>query len=110
MKHSAPFRLNRNGLLLALVSAAFAGEAGAAAGRVEFAVGGASVVGTNGLARPLAKGAELDTGDTVRTTDGRVQLRMTDGGYISLQPNKSASRTTSSMARPTAPRARSIPW
>ena len=87
MKHSAPFRLNRNSLLLALVSAAFAGEAGAAAGRVEFAVGGASVVGTNGLARPLAKGAELDTGDTVRTTDGRVQLRMTDGGYISLQPN-----------------------
>ncbi len=87
MKHSAPFRLNRNGLLLALVSAAFAGEAGAAAGRVDFTVGSASVVGTDGLARPLAKGTELDTGDTVRTTDGRVQLRMTDGGYISLQPN-----------------------
>ena len=83
----APFRLNRSGLLLVLISAAFAGQAGAAAGRVDFAVGNATVVGTDGRSRPVARGTELDTGDTVRTTDGRVQVRMTDGSFISLQPN-----------------------
>ena len=87
MAHSAAFRLNRSGLLLALISAAFAGQAGAAAGRVDFAVGNATVVGTDGRSRPVARGTELDTGDTVRTAGGRVQVRMTDGAFISLQPN-----------------------
>lgn len=87
MARSATFRLNRSGLLLALISAAFAGQAGAAAGRVEFTAGDATVVGTDGRSRPVVRGTELDTGDTVRTTDGRVQLRMTDGAFISLQPN-----------------------
>lgn len=87
MAHSVPFRLNRSGLLLALVSATFAGQAGAAAGRVEFAIGGATVVGTDGRARPVSRGSELDSGDTVRTNEGRVQVRMTDGAFVSLQPN-----------------------
>ena len=87
MARSATFRQNRSGLLLALISAAFAGQAGAAAGRVDFAVGNATVVGTDGRSRPVARGTELDTGDTVRTADGRVQVRMTDGAFISLQPN-----------------------
>lgn len=87
MARCAPFRLNRSGLLLVLISAAFAGQAGAAAGRVDFAVGNATVVGTDGRSRPVARGTELDTGDTVRTADGRVQVRMTDGAFISLQPN-----------------------
>jgi FecR-like protein len=87
MERTAPFRLNRSGLVLALISAAFAGQAGAAAGRVEFAVGGATVVGADGRARPVARGAELDSGDTVRTNEGRVQVRMTDGAFVSLQPN-----------------------
>jgi hypothetical protein len=87
MASSAPFRLNRSGLLFVLISAAFAGQAGAAAGRVDFAVGNATVVGTDGRSRPVARGTELDSGDTVRTAEGRVQLRMTDGSFISLQPN-----------------------
>lgn len=82
-----PFHLNRSGVLLALISAAFAGQAGAAAGRVDFTVGGATVSGTDGKERPLAKGAELDSGDTVRTNNGRAQIRFTDGAYVSLQPN-----------------------
>jgi hypothetical protein len=45
------------------------------------------VVGTDGRTRPAARGTELDTGDTVQTNNGRVQVRMTDGAYISLQPN-----------------------
>jgi len=87
MKPATPFRLNRSAVLVALVSAVFAIEAGAAAGRVEFAFGDASVTGADGRTRPAARGSELDTGDVVRTTDGRVQIRMTDGAYISLQPN-----------------------
>jgi len=87
MPSSTPFRLNRTGLLLALISTAFAGQAQAAAGRVEFAIGPATVVGVDGRSRPAARGTELDSGDVVRTNDGRVQMRMTDGAFISLQPN-----------------------
>jgi hypothetical protein len=79
--------LSRSGVLLALISAGFAGEAGAAAARVDFAVGSATVQGSDGRERPLVKGIELDKGDTVRTNDGRTQLRFTDGSYVSLQPN-----------------------
>ena len=88
MANSVPFRLNRNGLLLALVSAAFAGGAGAAGGRVDFATEGATISGTDGRPRPLTRGTELATGDTVRTdTGGRAQIRFPDGAYVSLQPN-----------------------
>src|ERR1700674_1742565 len=88
MPNHVPFRLNRSGFLLALVSAAFAGQAGAAAGRVDFTIGRTTVSGPDGQQRPLAKGAELDKGDTVRTAeDGRAQIRFTDGAYVSLQPN-----------------------
>lgn len=87
MPRATPFRLNRTGLLLALISTAFAGQAQAAAGRVEFAIGPATVVGADGRTRPAGRGTELDNGDVVRTNDGRVQMRMTDGAFISLQPN-----------------------
>ena len=86
MGDSAPFRLNRSGVLLALVSAAFAGQAAAAAGRAEFTIGGVTVA-RSGVERPLARGTELDNGDTVRTNNGRAQIRFTDGAYVSLQPN-----------------------
>jgi hypothetical protein len=88
MPRPLPFRLNRSGVLLALISAGFAGEAAAAAGRVDFTTGGVTVAGRNGQQRPLARGAELDSGDTIRTgADGRAQIRFTDGSYVSLQPN-----------------------
>jgi hypothetical protein len=74
--------------MLALVSAAFAGQATAAAGRVDFATVGATVSGADGRQRPLARGTELDKGDTIRTDSaGRAQIRFTDGAYVSLQPN-----------------------
>src|SRR6478736_632866 len=88
MPGSAPFRLNRSGMLLALISAGFASQAGAAAARVDFTTTGVTVSGRDGQTRPLARGAELDSGDTVRTSpEGRAQLRFTDGSYVSLQPN-----------------------
>jgi hypothetical protein len=89
MPNHSSFRLNRSGMLLALISAAFAGEAAAATGgRVDFATPGATVAGTDGQQRPLAKGTEIGTGDTVRTdAAARAQIRFTDGSYVSLQPN-----------------------
>lgn len=77
----------RAAALFALL-AAFAADAGAAAARVDFAVGRVTVAGADGRERALAKGAEVDSGDTVRTdASGRAQLRFTDGAYVSLQPN-----------------------
>jgi hypothetical protein len=58
----------------------------APAARVEFAVGNPEIASAGGAARPLAKGATVEAGDTVFTNDGRVQLRFTDGAYVSLQP------------------------
>ena len=82
-----PFCLSRSGVLLAVISAAFASQANAAAGRVDFATSGVTVSGTDGRDRPLVKGADLDSGDTVKTNGGRAQIRFTDGAYVSLQPN-----------------------
>lgn len=72
-------------ILLVVLGAGFAGGASAAAGRAEFVVGGVTVA-RDGQARPLARGAELDTGDVVRTNEGRAQIRFADGAYVSLQP------------------------
>ncbi|HKI63874.1 MAG TPA: FecR family protein, partial [Burkholderiales bacterium] len=87
MNSTAPFRMNRSALMLALVSAAFAGNAGASAGRIDFSIGGVVATRPDGQQRPLAKGAELQNGDTIRTNDGRAQIRFPDGAYVSLQPN-----------------------
>jgi len=84
------FRLSRQGLMLALISAAFAGDDALAqtAARVDFAVGSVTAVGQDGRMRALGKGAEVMTGDRVETAAaGRAQLRFTDGAYVSLQPN-----------------------
>ena len=86
MPVAAPFRLNRSGLMLAIISAAFASQTQAASGRAEFTIGGVTVA-RGGVERPLARGTELDNGDVVRTNDGRAQIRFTDGSYVSLQPN-----------------------
>jgi hypothetical protein len=87
MNGKAPFRMNRSALALALISAAFAGNAGASAGRIDFSIGGVVATRPDGQERPLAKGSELQSGDTIRTNDGRAQIRFPDGAYVSLQPN-----------------------
>jgi len=63
-----------------------AGEVLAAAARVDFVYGNVTVAGLDGREQPLLRGSELDNGDTVRTWEGRAQLRFTDGAYVSLQP------------------------
>jgi len=79
--------LKKSTVLVAAVSAAFAGDAGAAAGWVDFAAG-ATIADAQGRQRALVKGDNIDRGDTVRTGEGgRAQIRFTDGAYVSLQPN-----------------------
>jgi len=82
------FRLSRRGIMLAMISAAFAGPALAnTAAQVDFAIGSVTATGKDGRARALAKGGEVLAGDRVVTRNGRAQLRFTDGAYVSLQPN-----------------------
>jgi len=81
------FTLKRQAIIALAVATAFPAASFAAAGRVEFAIGGARAISKEGAARTLAKGADINSGDTIKTTDGRVQVRFTDGGYMSLQPN-----------------------
>jgi len=63
-----------------------AGDGLAAAARADFVYGNVTVAGLDGREQALVRGAELNNGDTVRTADGRAQLRFTDGAYVSLQP------------------------
>ena len=59
----------------------------AAAATVEFVWGMAYAVSISGEKRELEKGSGIDVGDTVVSEAARVQLRFTDGGFVSLAPN-----------------------
>jgi FecR-like protein len=81
-------KLSSRGALMAVISAALANPALANTGRVDFTTGNVNVTHGNGRVQPLAKGAELASGDKVVTgVDGRAQVRFSDGAYVSLQPN-----------------------
>jgi hypothetical protein len=83
------FKLTRQALLLATVSAAFPVTGYCvAAGRADFVIGNVEAVAADGSRRPLAKGSEINSGEAISTAAGaRAQVRFTDGGYVSLQPN-----------------------
>jgi FecR protein len=59
----------------------------AAAAKVEFVWGMAYAVSISGEKRELEKGSRIDVGDTVVSKTARVQLRFTDGGFVSLAPH-----------------------
>jgi hypothetical protein len=81
------FKLGGRGILMLAIAGAYPQAAHSApAARVEFAIGNPTALGPSGTVRALAKGAEIASGDTVDTKDGRVQLRFVDGAYVSLQP------------------------
>ena len=78
--------------VITLVAAAgMPGLAGAdTAGTVDFAAGNVMLVYDNGDRETLSKGMSVSAGDTIRTGyRGLAQIRMTDGGYISVQKNSS---------------------
>lgn len=83
-----PVAKQRNLILFAAVTACFpmTGYAVGAA-RIDFAIGNVSAINGAGVQRPLSKGAEVFSGETVSTgPDGRAQIRFSDGAMISLQP------------------------
>lgn len=71
----------------ALLVAMPLGLAHADAGKVLFVYGKAFVVSPDGKRSALEKGVAVDSGDRIVTTaNGRVQLRMEDGGLLALRP------------------------
>jgi len=89
MRTRQPFYLNKAGMLATLIAAAFTPYAFALtpAGKIDFAFGTATATGADGVIRPLKKGTEVYSGDAITTTDGRIQIRFSDGAYLALQPN-----------------------
>ncbi len=82
------FKLTRQAMLLATISAAFPVTAYCAAGHVDFAIGNVESIAADGRRHPLNKGADINAGETISTATGaRAQVRFADGGFISLQPN-----------------------
>lgn len=58
-----------------------------AAGKVVFAQGQPTAISTAGAERGLSRGNEIFSGDRLVTTNGRLQISMVDGAFISVQPN-----------------------
>ncbi len=85
MQHQ--FQLKNTVLLMAL-AAAYPLQAHALAGVAQFTAGEVNLRQTDGRVTALAKGGNIDSGNAIVTGgNGRAQVRFTDGGLISLQPN-----------------------
>jgi hypothetical protein len=77
-----------NAVLLATLAAACPLQAHALAGVAQFTAGEVNVRQTDGRTLALAKGGNIDSGQAIVTGgNGRAQVKFTDGGLISLQPN-----------------------
>jgi hypothetical protein len=62
--------------------------AAGSAGVAQFIAGDVNVLRASGKTEPLAKGKPLESGESILTGNaGRAQVRFSDGGLISLQPN-----------------------
>ncbi|MCC6824003.1 MAG: FecR domain-containing protein [Verrucomicrobia subdivision 3 bacterium] len=70
--------------VLGLLAPSMALAQGAA--RADFVSGPVMTVAADGTQRPLPKGGEVRSGETIVTGEGRAQLNFTDGAVVSLQP------------------------
>lgn len=87
MQGTTPLRTSPR-LLAFMVTALFSGVSLAdAAGRVSFATGPVMAVGLDGVQRVLTRGDIVNSGERLETGRGRLQIRFTDGSFLSLQPN-----------------------
>jgi hypothetical protein len=89
MKTTRKFPLKRAALSMVIASA-FPVQAMAAgsAGVAQFIAGDVNVQRANGKTEALAKGKPLESGESILTGNaGRAQVRFSDGGLVSLQPN-----------------------
>jgi hypothetical protein len=76
--------------LSVVIAAAFPTPSFAAgsAGVAQFIAGEVSVLHPNGKTEALSKGKPLESGESILTGNGgRAQVRFSDGGLVSLQPN-----------------------
>jgi hypothetical protein len=81
------FRLKNTVLLMAL-AAAYPLQAHALAGVAQFTAGEVNLRQADGRVTALAKGGDINSGNAIVTgSNGRAQVKFTDGGLISLQPN-----------------------
>lgn len=70
------------------ISALLAGQALAeVAGKVSFVSGQVNAIALDGGERLLTRGAVVNSGERLETGKGRLQIRFTDGSFLSLQPN-----------------------
>jgi hypothetical protein len=84
MRHH--LKLKQTALIAALASI-YPLQVLANAGVTQFAVGDVSIQRA-ASSSPLASGSRIESGDLITTGNtGRTQLRFTDGGMVSLQPN-----------------------
>ena len=83
------FKFKHSLLALALAAAyPVQALAAAAAGIAQFISGEVNVRRFDGQTDPLVKGKDIESGQAIVTgPNGRAQVRFTDGGLVSLQPN-----------------------
>ncbi len=84
--------------LIAALASIYPLQVFANAGVTQFSIGDVSVQ-RSAASTPLANGSRIDSGDLITTgSSGRTQLRFTDGGMVSLQPNSQFKITSYSDA------------
>ncbi|MDI1301652.1 MAG: FecR family protein [bacterium] len=79
--------LNGKGLLAASIAMLSTSALAETAGRVSFVSGAVTASLPDGSSRQLQKGDVINGGDRISTRAGRLQIRFSDGGFVSLQPN-----------------------
>ncbi|CAK0744540.1 exported hypothetical protein [Gammaproteobacteria bacterium] len=80
------FRLAFQTLMLILALGTSAACLADAAARVEFVSGAASITDRSGTTTTIQKGVAVNSGQTLETTTGSLQIRFTDGSRFSLPP------------------------
>lgn len=86
---TTPFTLKHTVLVVALAAIyPMQSAAAVSAGVAQFIAGDVNVRRSDGGTAPLAKGKDIESGEAILTgTNGRAQVKFSDGGLISLQPN-----------------------
>jgi len=83
------FKLQHTVLVMALAAIyPLQASVAASAGVAQFIAGDVNIRRADGGTAPLVKGKDIESGQAIVTgASGRAQVRFTDGGLVSLQPN-----------------------
>ena len=74
-------------ILSFIVSLGAVSKVHAIAGKIVYSYGQVEATSADGVIRPLVRGDVIESGESIRTINGRTQIRFTDGGFVALQPN-----------------------